>query len=72
MRIEQVYVDLLKSPFVVGDARTELLKGLERATGQTFSEDLWKLVDWATKTEAGRALGLDLDAPPPEIARKPD
>ncbi len=65
VRIEQVYVDLLKSPLLVGDARAELLKGLEKAAGQTFSGDLWSFVDWATNTDAGRALKLDLEGPPP-------
>jgi len=65
VRVEQVYVDLLKSPFIVGDARAELLKGLEQATGQTFSGDIWSFVAWATETDAGRALGLDLEGPPP-------
>jgi hypothetical protein len=65
VRIEQVYVDLLKSPFMVGEARAELLKGLEQATGQKFSGNLWSFVDWATETDAGRALGLDLEGPSP-------
>ncbi|MEP7008695.1 MAG: hypothetical protein ABJC13_00075 [Acidobacteriota bacterium] len=65
VRVEQVYVDLLKSPFLVGEAQAALLKGLEQSTGQTFSGDLWNFVDWATQTKAGRALNLDLDSPPP-------
>jgi energy-coupling factor transporter ATP-binding protein EcfA2 len=69
VRVEQVYVDLLKSPFVVGQARSQLLAGLEKATGQSFADNLWNFVDWATKTPEGRALGLDLDGPPPSGAR---
>jgi hypothetical protein len=65
VRIEQVYLDLLKSPFVVGEARANLLEGLEQATGQKFNGDLWSFVDWATRTDAGRALKLDLEGPPP-------
>jgi len=65
VRVEQVYADLLKYPILQGPARKELLEGLEKATGQSFSGDLWSFVDWATKTPEGRALGLDLDSPPP-------
>jgi hypothetical protein len=65
VRIEQVYVDLLKSPFLVGEAQAEVLDGLEKSTGQTFSGDLWNFVDWATQTKAGRSLNLDLESPPP-------
>ncbi len=72
VRVEQVYVDLLKSPFIVGKARANLLKGLEQATGQTFSGDLWSFVDWATQTDAGRALRLDLEGPPPWLDGGPE
>ena len=64
--------DLLKSPFIVGKARANLLKGLEQATGQTFSGDLWSFVDWATQTDAGRALRLDLEGPPPWLDGGPE
>ncbi len=65
VKIEQVYTDLLKSPLMVDETRVALLKGLELATGQKFSDDLWAFVDWATQTKEGRALKLDLEGPPP-------
>ena len=63
--IEQVYVDLLKNPLIVGETRATLLAVLEEATGQAFQGDQWRFVDWATQTEAGRAMQLDLESPPP-------
>jgi hypothetical protein len=64
VRIEQAYVDLLKKPLIVGKARTALVDALEKASGQVFDGDQWRFVDWATQTEAGRAMKLDLKGQP--------
>jgi len=45
----QAYVDLLRLPLVVGDARKALLEGLDQIIGERFEGDLWRLVDWATE-----------------------
>jgi hypothetical protein len=60
----QKYVDLLAVPLVVGEARTPLLEGLETLTGAKFEGDLWKFVDWATTTDRGKAMHLQLDKRP--------
>lgn len=56
----QAYVDLLRLPLVVGDARKALLDGLEQIAGEKFEGDLWRFMDWATESEEGKALRLDL------------
>ena len=68
----QMYVDLLRSPVVVGkttnvpltpqsvDTRKSLLDGLEKITGRQFEGDLWRFVDWATTAQEGKSLHLDL------------
>ena len=61
---EQVFVDLLKRPSVVGRARAAVLDGLEKTTGAKFGTNVWQFVDWATETDAGRGLKLDLENPP--------
>jgi hypothetical protein len=60
----QVYADLLKQPMVVGDARSVLMDGLEQTTGTKFGNNIWQFVSWATETDAGRSLNLDLENPP--------
>jgi len=59
----QAYVDLLRLPLVVGGARKALLDGLEQLTGEKFEGDLWRFVDWATESDKGKALRLDLGGP---------
>jgi hypothetical protein len=59
----QTYVDLLGLPLVVGDARKALLDGLDQLTGEAFEGDLWRFVDWATESDEGKALQLDLGGP---------
>jgi hypothetical protein len=56
----QAYIDLLRLPLMVGDARKALLDGLEQLTGEKFEGDLWRFVDWATESNRGQALRLDL------------
>ncbi len=56
----QAYIDLLRLPLVVGDARKALLDGLDQLAGEKFEGDLWRFVDWATESERGQALRLDL------------
>jgi hypothetical protein len=59
----QAYVDLLRLPLVVGYARKALLDGLDQLTGEKFGGDLWRFVDWATESDEGKALRLDLGGP---------
>ena len=44
-----------------------VLSGAEILLARMKTGNLWKFVDWATQTRAGRTLGLDLKGPPPEI-----
>ena len=57
----QKYVDLLALPLVVEENRKSLLDGLEPLTGATFDGDLWRFVDWATTTDKGRSMHLQLE-----------
>ena len=54
------YVELLRQPFMVGEARKTLLDGLGKITHQDFHGDLWQFVDWA-QTEEGRKLVPSLE-----------
>jgi hypothetical protein len=47
-------------PLLVGDARKALLDGIDRISGEKFEGDLWRFVDWATVSDRGKALRLDL------------
>ncbi len=59
----QKYVDLLALPLVVGGNRKALLDGLEPEplTGAKFEGDLWRFVDWATTTDKGKSMHLQLE-----------
>lgn len=60
----QVYVDLLNHPLVVGESRQALLEGVEQIVGESFDGDHWSFVDWATESEEGKKLNLDLNGRP--------
>jgi hypothetical protein len=54
-------VDLLALPLVVDENRKALLDGLEPLTGAKFDGDLRRFVEWATTTDKGKAMHLQLE-----------
>jgi hypothetical protein len=63
--VQQLYIDLLKECFVGAEEWKLLVQALQTASGRSTDSGLWDYVTWTEQNDAGRALGLDWNRPPP-------
>jgi predicted sugar kinase/membrane protein implicated in regulation of membrane protease activity len=57
----QKYVDLLALPLIIEENRKTLVDGLEALSGAKFDGNMWRFVDWATMTDKGKSMKLELE-----------
>ena len=62
---QQLYVDLLKEPWVFAEEWQVLVGALQATSGLPTGGNLWSYLAWSEQNAAGRSLGLDWQSAPP-------